>query len=156
MRSSFRLALVLACLVAAQPARAETSSWFGGKDEPKTAPSKPKKPAAEKPAASQKTPQAPNTSSHAKTTAPASGDDAAYIAFDQGQYLTALALAEAQAARGEPQAHTLIGRIYAEGLGVGHDDVVAARWYARGAELGDTEAPEVAHSPGRGSATSSS
>ncbi len=75
-----------------------------------------------------------------KSVAPASGEDAAYFAFDQGQYLTALDLAERAAAKGDPQAHTLVGRIYAEGLGVGKDEVVAARWYARAAELGDTEA----------------
>jgi hypothetical protein len=82
MRPSSRLALVLACFVTAQPAHAETSSWFGGKDESKSAPAKPKKAPADKPPASQKTPQAPNTSTHAKTIGPASGDDAAYIAFD--------------------------------------------------------------------------
>ena len=46
------------------------------------------------------------------STVPATGDDAAYTAFDQGQYLTALKLAEEAAQRGEPQANTLIGRIY--------------------------------------------
>lgn len=72
--------------------------------------------------------------------APATGEDAAYIAFEQGQYLTALSLAEAMAARGDAAAHTLIGRIYADGLGVSKDEITAARWYARGAELGDIEA----------------
>ncbi|MGE5265995.1 MAG: tetratricopeptide repeat protein, partial [Deltaproteobacteria bacterium] len=67
-------------------------------------------------------------------------DDAAYVAFDQGHYLTALSLAEARAALGDPQAHTLIGRIYEGGLGVGKDDITAARWYARAAELGDVPA----------------
>ena len=64
-------------------------------------------------------------------------DDAAYVAFDQGKYLTALKLAEEAARRDDPQAHTLIGRIYADGLGVPKDDSTAARWYARAAELGD-------------------
>nr|PZN87258.1 MAG: hypothetical protein DIU57_02900 [Pseudomonadota bacterium] len=71
---------------------------------------------------------------------PATGEDAAYIAFEQGRYLTALDLAERAAKKGEPQAHTLIGRIYAEGLGVPKDEAVAAQWYAKGAELGDIEA----------------
>lgn len=70
---------------------------------------------------------------------PEGGDDAAYIAFDQGHFLTALRLAEKAATRGDPQAHTLIGRIYAEGAGVSRDDAIAARWYARAAELGDIE-----------------
>ena len=43
-------------------------------------------------------------------------DDSAYAAFDQGQYLTALKLAEEAARRDDPQAHTLIGRIYAAKL----------------------------------------
>ncbi len=45
-------------------------------------------------------------------------------------------LAELAARRDDPQAHTLIGRIYAEGLGVPKDEGTAARWYARAAELG--------------------
>lgn len=69
-----------------------------------------------------------------------SGDDAAYIAFDQGQYLTALQLAESAAERNVPQALTLMGRIYERGLGVPIDALKAARLYRRGAELGDTEA----------------
>lgn len=68
------------------------------------------------------------------------GDDAAYIAFDQGQYLTALRLATAAAKKGEPSANTLIGRIHAEGLGVPKNPALAAKWYARGAQLGDLEA----------------
>ena len=67
-------------------------------------------------------------------------DDAAYTAFDQGRYMTALSLAKSAAGRGDPQAHTLVARIYAEGLGVAKDDVTAARWYARAAELGDVPA----------------
>ena len=66
-----------------------------------------------------------------------SGDDAAYIAFDQGQYLTALRLAEAGAERDEPQALTLMGRIYERGLGVPVDTLKAAQLYRRGAELGE-------------------
>ena len=68
------------------------------------------------------------------------GDDAAYEAFDQGKYLTALELALKAAGKGDPQAHTLVGRIYADGLGTSKNLAAAAQWYARGAELGDTEA----------------
>ncbi len=64
----------------------------------------------------------------------------AYFAFEQGQYQTAMALAEAAAGRGDPQAHTLMARIYDEGLGVHKDPITAARWYARGAELCDVPA----------------
>jgi len=67
------------------------------------------------------------------------GDDAAYEAFDQGKYLTALDLAQKAAEKGDPQAHTLVGRIYAEGVGVPQNLALAARWYARAAELSDVE-----------------
>ncbi len=69
-----------------------------------------------------------------------SGDDPAYEAFDLGNYQQALELAKAAAEKGEPQAATLIGRLYQEGLGVPRDDVQAAQWYRRGAEQGDTNA----------------
>jgi TPR repeat protein len=82
----------------------------------------------------------PKTGSELKSKVPVTGEEAAYIAFEQGQYLTALDLAEQAAGRGDAAAHTLIGRIYAEGLGVSKDEAVAARWFARGAELGDIEA----------------
>ena len=49
----------------------------------------------------------------------------------------AFAVAEQEAAqRGEPQANTLIARIYADGLGVQKDDKKAYEWYARAAQLG--------------------
>ena len=75
-----------------------------------------------------------------KIMAPASGNDAAYIAFDQGQYITAKRIAEERVKQNDPQAHTLLGRIYAEGAGVPRDELKAAQWYQKGAELGDTEA----------------
>jgi uncharacterized protein len=66
-------------------------------------------------------------------------EDAAYEAFDQGKYLTALDLAQKAAEKGDPQAHTLVGRIYAEGVGVPQNLALAAQWYARAAALGDIE-----------------
>ena len=69
-----------------------------------------------------------------------SDEDAAYFAFDQGRYLTALDLAQKAAVKGDPQAHTLIARIYEEGFAVPKDEKVAAQWYRKGAELGDIEA----------------
>jgi TPR repeat protein len=152
--------LTLSCLpfaIAAQAARAETSSWStstqpgleASKPKPKARPMARPQPKGPKPLTSKPSADPvskftavtpPGAEAKARTIAPATGEDAAYIAFDQGQYLTALDLAERAAAKGDPQAHTLVGRIYAEGLGVPKDEVVAARWYARGAELGDTEA----------------
>jgi len=67
------------------------------------------------------------------------GSDAAYEAFDQGKYLTALSIAAKQAKQGDAIAHTLVARIHAEGLGVPQNAELAAQWYARGAEFGDPE-----------------
>jgi uncharacterized protein len=67
------------------------------------------------------------------------GNDPAFDAFQQGRYVTAFELATKAAEAGEPQAATLLGRLYQEGLGVKTDVVLAAQWYRRAAELGDTE-----------------
>ncbi len=79
------------------------------------------------------------------------GEDAAYEAFDQGKYSTALSLAEQAAGEGDPQAHALVARIYAEGLGVGKDEITAARWYAlRGRARRHPLHRDVRHHAGRG------
>ncbi|MCL4767896.1 MAG: sel1 repeat family protein [Hyphomicrobiaceae bacterium] len=152
MRAGARLLLgCIALSLAALPLHAETSSWStktqpgkpADKPKPMARPQpkgpKPLKPGQSADPVTRFTPAKPD-SNMSRHVAPATGEDAAYIAFDQGQYLTALDLAERAAGRGDPQAHTLVGRIYAEGLGVPKDEAVAARWYARGAELGDIEA----------------
>ena len=55
--------------------------------------------------------------------------DLAYGAFQRGYYLTALAEATKRAQQNDPAAMTLLGEIYAQGLGVGRDDAKAAQWY---------------------------
>jgi TPR repeat protein len=65
---------------------------------------------------------------------------AAYSAYEEGKYLTALSLAKEAAAKNDPQAYTLIGRIHAEGAGVSKDPAKAAEAYAKAAELGDVSA----------------
>ncbi len=70
---------------------------------------------------------------------PPPGQDDPYLAFDQGRYLTALELAQKLAERGDARAHTLIARIFAEGLGVPKNEGLAAQWYKRAAELGDVD-----------------
>ncbi|MCV0368706.1 MULTISPECIES: tetratricopeptide repeat protein [Filomicrobium] len=132
--------LFLGVVAQINAAHAETSSWSFRPPGTETKPSVAKTEAK---------PKSKTTSTHFKKQVPgpeikdsagpklnATGEDA-YIAFDQGKYLTALKLAEAAAAKGEAAAHTLIGRIYSEGHGVRPDNEVAARWYTRGAELGD-------------------
>src|SRR5262245_11962779 len=146
------LAPVSALLAAAGAAGAETSSWESRVDGPavpieKKAPTKapawgpvkvikttPAEPAERRPPAV----APPPTGTPAKH--PTSFDDDAYEAFDKGYYLTALELAVRAAELGEPQAHTLVGRIYAEGLGTSMNVPLAAQWFVRGAELGDPEA----------------
>lgn len=94
---------------------------------------------------------APNGSTHVKGAEAIA--EAAFEAFEQGKYLTALELAERAASLGDPQAHTLLGRIHAEGLGVGQDFAKAARWYGEGVQLGDLEsafALGVLHAQGNG------
>ena len=68
------------------------------------------------------------------------GVDKAYAAFEQGKYLTALKEAKILAAQNKAHAHTLIGLIYEEGLGVPPNLPLAAKHYAEGARLGDTNA----------------
>lgn len=89
-------------------------------------------------------PLQPLGSTHQKTplsgeTAP-TGDNAAYEAFDQGKYLTALRLAEEAAKKDDPEAHMLAGRIHLNGLGVPKNEILAAQWFRRGAELGNVDA----------------
>ena len=63
-----------------------------------------------------------------------------YTAYFQGRYLTALKLAEQEAAQGSKEAFTLMGEIYEEGLGVPQDFGKAADNYAKAADLGDANA----------------
>lgn len=158
MRTVTAAAVLTAALAIATPLPAqETSSWSTGVTTPEKRQGGPKllrgdgtraQPKGSQPApadtllpggVSTFRPGPPAISTHDKTTRP-SGDDAAYEAFDQGKYLTALELAQKAAEAGDPPAHTLVGRIHQEGLGVAPDPVLAARWYRRGAELGDREA----------------
>jgi TPR repeat protein len=147
------LAGLLALLLAMPRSFAETSSWIGRAEklEPSAPKAKDHKPAApikiiKTVPGPPKGMPAPTTRSASQSTyakpaqPPAPGENAAYEAFDLGHYLTALDLAKKAAEKGDPQAHTLIGRIYAEGLAVPKNETVAAQWYARGAELGDPEA----------------
>jgi TPR repeat protein len=139
----------------AQATRSETSAWQqrltpAPKQEPKAGtkvrsskvdPSQAPKTSLGQPAAALRPSLGPTTApSRPDGEATSPGSDAAYEAFDQGKYLTALALAAKQAEAGDAVAHTLVARIHAEGLGVPQDTKLAAQWYARGAELGDPEA----------------
>jgi TPR repeat protein len=66
--------------------------------------------------------------------------DLAYGAFQRGQYLTALDEASKRAQQNDPAAMTLLGELYAQGLGVGRDDSKAAQWYKLAASKGNRDA----------------
>lgn len=72
--------------------------------------------------------------------APPPGIDPAYGAFQRGYYLTALRLALPRAEAGDATAQTLIGEIYANGLGVPQDVPRAISWYAQADANGDIQA----------------
>jgi TPR repeat protein len=149
-------AIAIAVLAAPVESVAETTSWKTREISAGTSVPKGKTSAVK----SQRVEPAPPSGSKSLGPAtapspsePGTGDNAAYEAFDQGKYLTALDLAQKSVAKGDPQAHTLIGRLYAEGFGVPMDPATAARWYGKGAELGDMEAAfalGVLHAQGRG------
>jgi TPR repeat protein len=63
--------------------------------------------------------------------------DAAYGAYQRGYYLTALEFALPRAEKGDRAAQTLIGEIYADGLGVAQDKTKAATWYQAASKNGD-------------------
>jgi uncharacterized protein len=76
--------------------------------------------------------------------APASGasqPDLAFGAFQRGYYITAFQLATERAAdKDDPKSMTLLGELYANGLGVPQDDKKAAEWYKLAAARGDANA----------------
>src|SRR5262245_16624839 len=66
--------------------------------------------------------------------------DVAYGLFQRGFYLTAFSEATKRAQQNDPAAMTLLGELYAQGLGVGRDDSKAAQWYKMAAAKGDRDA----------------
>lgn len=143
--------LLLGASVGAGVVGAETSSWAGrvdsanpGGKSPKKTPGKASVPVIKTVPVKSEGGQAPMLKPPSVPTGqgkaqPRSEADPAYEAFERGHYLTALELAVKGAERGEPQAHTLVGRIYSEGLGVAPNASLAAQWFARAAEFGDQE-----------------
>jgi TPR repeat protein len=72
---------------------------------------------------------------------PEPGADMAFYAYQRGLYLTALLRATKQVEqRSDPKSMTLLGELYAEGLGVPRNDQKAAEWYKLAADRGDREA----------------
>ena len=62
-------------------------------------------------------------------------------AFQRGQYLTAFKEATRRVEeKNDPKAMTLLGELYADGLGVANDDKKAVEWYKLASARGDREA----------------
>ena len=67
--------------------------------------------------------------------------DLAFGAFQQGRYLTAFGIATNRVElKKDPKSMTLLGELYAGGLGVPQNDATAAEWYKLAADRGDREA----------------
>ncbi len=65
----------------------------------------------------------------------------AYGAFQRGYYITAFSIATRRVnEQKDVKSMTLLGELYANGLGVEHDDKKAADWYRLAADRGDREA----------------
>jgi TPR repeat protein len=67
--------------------------------------------------------------------------DIAYAEYQRGRYVSAFKEATRRVEeKNDPKAMTLLGEIYAEGLGVANDDKKAAEWYKLAAARGNREA----------------
>src|SRR5438445_12507782 len=66
--------------------------------------------------------------------------DSVYGAYQRGLYKTAFDLAITRARyNGDAKAMTMLGELYANGLGIKRDYAKAADWYQRAADAGDRE-----------------
>src|ERR1700759_2412417 len=112
----------------AEKAKPKPPATAAKKPEPKPEPKlEPKPSAAPTPAAAAPVPDNPNA-------------DVVYGAYQRGEYKTAFGLAQPRAQAGDVHAMTMLGELYANGLGVKRDYDKAAEWYKRGADGGDREA----------------
>jgi TPR repeat protein len=74
------------------------------------------------------------------TSASSRDPDAAYAAFEKGDFATALRRARPLAEEGDARARSLLGSIYYHGRGVKRDDAEALRWLRLAADQGDASA----------------
>src|SRR5216684_4840594 len=68
------------------------------------------------------------------------GRDEAAAAYDRGDYVTAFKELKRLADKGDIEAKTMIGFMYANGLGVQRNYAQALDWYQRAANQGDSKA----------------
>ena len=99
------------------------------------APAKPKPPAQAP--ANPAAPAAPAAAPNKNGPQP----DLPYGAYQRGYFTTAFSLATKQVEyKADPRAMTLLGEIYAQGLGLPQNDQKAAEWYKLAADRGDRDA----------------
>ena len=70
-------------------------------------------------------------------TTPAFADNDGFIAYYQGDYVTALREYRPLAEQGDTEAQYYLGQIYESGLGIPQDYKEAAKWFTLAAEQGD-------------------
>jgi uncharacterized protein len=73
-------------------------------------------------------------------TAAADPSDEIRLAFDRGDYASAMRLLKPQAEQGDRVAQTKLAQLFRRGLGVPLDYAAAAHWYRRAADQGDAAA----------------
>jgi TPR repeat protein len=98
-------------------------------------------------------PQSAPSQASPLTQSPLQDGQAAYDAYDRGEYATALRLWAPPAAQGNAVAQHNLGWMYLNGLGVPKDDKQAVKWYRLAAEQGDAWAQNylgVAYENGEG------
>jgi tetratricopeptide (TPR) repeat protein len=66
--------------------------------------------------------------------------DAAYAAYQRGNYATALRYLRPLSDQGDPRAQSILGLMYYHGRGVSQDDPEALKWFRLAAEQGDAPA----------------
>ena len=84
---------------------------------------------------------------------PVQSIDAAYAAYQNADYPSALRLSRPLAEQGDARAQSLLGLIYYNGRGVRQDEREAIRWFRRAADQGDAAAQlqlGIMYSEGRG------
>src|ERR1700716_1595205 len=126
----------VAALGCAQPGFAQAPT-----QPAQTVPAAPKPTPAPAPARKPAKPPAKPPSASPATQPASPGADLAFGAFQRGYFLTAFHEATKNVdQRQDPKAMTLLGELYANGLGVPANDVQAAKWYSLAADRGAREA----------------
>jgi TPR repeat protein len=111
------------------------------KARPKARPRPTTRPAATHPAPAEPAPSEAAAAEPVALSGSGREPDIAYGAYQRGYYLTAFLQATKRVeAQSDTKSMTLLGELYANGLGVLQDDNKAAEWYQLAAKRGDREA----------------